>query len=58
MVDDMILQARVMDELVWEPNVDTAHIGVTARNGVPRPSGLTRTTDTGVCLPREPEIVA
>ena len=27
-------------------------------NGVARPSGLTRTTETGVCFPRGPEMVA
>jgi osmotically-inducible protein OsmY len=43
MVDDMTLRARVMDELVWVPNVDTAHIGVTARNGVVTLSGIVST---------------
>ena len=43
MVDDMTLQARVMDELVWVPNVDTAHIGVAARNGVVTLSGIVST---------------
>ena len=43
MVDDVTLQARVMDELVWVPNVDTAHIGVTARNGVVTLSGIVST---------------
>src|SRR3954467_12401935 len=43
MVDDMTLQARVMDELVWVPNVDTAHIGVTARNGVVTLRGIVST---------------
>ncbi|PPQ29083.1 ornithine aminotransferase [Rhodopila globiformis] len=42
-MDDMTLQARVMDELVWVPNVDTAHIGVTARNGVVTLSGIVST---------------
>jgi osmotically-inducible protein OsmY len=43
MIDDVTLQARVMDELVWVPNVDTAHIGVTARNGVVTLSGIVST---------------
>jgi osmotically-inducible protein OsmY len=43
MVDDMTLQARVMDELVWVPDVDTAHIGVTARNGVVTLTGIVAT---------------
>ena len=40
MFDDQLLQAQVMDELVWTPNVDTADIGVTARNGVVTLSGF------------------
>lgn len=32
--DDAGLQQAVMDELRWEPRVDAAHIGVTARAGV------------------------
>ena len=43
MVDDATLQAMVMDELVWIPNVDTAHIGVTARNSVVTLSGIVST---------------
>ena len=43
MVDDTTLQTMVMDELVWVPNVDTAHIGVTARNGVVTLSGVVST---------------
>ncbi len=43
MVDDVTLQAQVMDELVWVPNVDTAHIGVSARNGVVTLSGIVST---------------
>lgn len=31
---DSKLQRDVMDELRWEPQVDAAHIGVTAKNGV------------------------
>lgn len=34
MSDDKQLQARVIDELDWEPSVDSAHIGVAAKNGV------------------------
>ncbi len=40
MPDDMTLQAMVMDELAWTPNVDAAHIGVAARNGVVTLSGI------------------
>ncbi len=39
MPDDMTLQAMVMDELTWVPNVNAAHIGVSARNGVVTLSG-------------------
>lgn len=31
---DKVLQQAVLDELEWEPSVDSAHIGVTANNGV------------------------
>lgn len=34
MRDDKELQADVLDELGWEPSVDAAAIGVTARDGV------------------------
>jgi osmotically-inducible protein OsmY len=34
MTSDERLQADVVDELAWEPQVDAAHIGVTAKNGV------------------------
>ncbi|HEX2939914.1 MAG TPA: BON domain-containing protein [Rhodopila sp.] len=34
MPDDITLQAMVMDELAFEPSVDAAHIGVSAKNGV------------------------
>jgi osmotically-inducible protein OsmY len=34
MTDDKQLKQAVLDELNWEPAVDAAHIGVTARNGV------------------------
>jgi len=40
MPDDMTLQAMVMDELAWTPNVDAAHIGVAARAGVVTLSGI------------------
>jgi osmotically-inducible protein OsmY len=40
MPDDMTLQAMVMDELVWTPNVDAAHIGVAAQNGIITLSGI------------------
>ncbi|HET8635774.1 MAG TPA: BON domain-containing protein [Acidobacteriaceae bacterium] len=34
MSDDKTLQARVMDELEWEPRLNAAHLAVTARDGV------------------------
>src|SRR5215831_13124359 len=34
MTTDEKLQADVLEELAWEPRVDAAHIGVTAKNGV------------------------
>ena len=40
MPEDMTLQAMVMDELAWTPNVDAAHIGVAAQNGVVTLSGI------------------
>ena len=40
MPDDMTLQAMVMDELAWTPNVDAAHIGVAAQSGVVTLSGI------------------
>ena len=40
MPDDMTLQAMVMGELAWTPNVDAAHIGVAAQNGVVTLSGI------------------
>ena len=40
MPDDTTLQAMVMDELAWTPDVDAAHIGVAARNGVITLSGV------------------
>ena len=43
MIDDMTLQAMVMDELEWVPNVDAAHIGVSAKNGVVTLSGIVST---------------
>jgi osmotically-inducible protein OsmY len=43
MIDDRLLQAEIMDELVWTPNVDTAHIGVTVRDGVVTLSGFVST---------------
>lgn len=39
MPDDDTLQAMVMDELAWIPNVNAAHVGVTARDGVVTLSG-------------------
>jgi osmotically-inducible protein OsmY len=39
MSDDLQLQQRVIDALEFEPSVDAAHIGVTARDGVITLSG-------------------
>ena len=33
-MNDKSVQQAVVDELEWDPSVDSAHIGVTARNGV------------------------
>jgi osmotically-inducible protein OsmY len=40
MPDDLTLQTMVMDELVWEPSVNAAHIGVAVNNGVVTLSGF------------------
>ena len=40
MKTDSQLQSDVMDELVWDPSIDHAHIGVTARGGVVTLSGF------------------
>ncbi|MGA9601452.1 MAG: BON domain-containing protein [Methylocystis sp.] len=34
MSDDKNLKQAVLDELNWEPSVNAAHIGVTAKDGV------------------------
>jgi osmotically-inducible protein OsmY len=34
MSDDKILKQAVLDELAWEPSVNAAHIGVTAKDGI------------------------
>ena len=39
MMNDKQLQQSVMDELAWEPSVTSAHIGVTAKEGVVTLSG-------------------
>src|SRR5579863_3043561 len=39
MKDDLLLQQRVIDELEFEPSVDSAHIGVSVREGVVTLSG-------------------
>jgi osmotically-inducible protein OsmY len=39
MGDDVRLQEEVAHELAWDPSIDAAHIGVTARNGVVTLSG-------------------
>jgi len=46
MQDDQTLQTMVIDELAWVPNVDAAHIGVAAHDGVVR-------ADTAYDAPRE-----
>jgi osmotically-inducible protein OsmY len=33
-INDKSVQQAVVDELEWDPSVDSAHIGVTARNGI------------------------
>ena len=43
MSDDRILQQRVMDELVFDPMVDAAHIGVSALNGIVTLNGHVKT---------------
>jgi osmotically-inducible protein OsmY len=43
MSDDVQLQKRVLDELVWEPSVEAAHIGVAANEGVVTLTGHVRT---------------
>jgi osmotically-inducible protein OsmY len=40
MKTDSQLQRDVMDELIWEPRVDHAHIGVAAKDGVVTLSGF------------------
>jgi len=34
MSDDKQLKQAVLDELNWEPSVNAAHIGVTAKDGL------------------------
>ncbi len=34
MITDTQLQTNVLDELKWRPSVNTAHIGITAKDGV------------------------
>jgi osmotically-inducible protein OsmY len=43
MSDDRMLQQRVMDELAFDPKVDAAHIGVSARDGIVTLSGHVKT---------------
>jgi len=38
-MSDKSLQQAVLDELEWEPSVNAAHIGVTAKDGVVTLSG-------------------
>ena len=39
MIDDKQLKQAVLDELQWEPSVNAAHIGVTAKDGIVTLSG-------------------
>ena len=39
MMNDKQLQQSVTEELTWEPSITSAHIGVTAREGVVTLSG-------------------
>ena len=39
-MSDMFLRQNILDELDFEPSVDSAHIGVTVTNGVATLSGL------------------
>ncbi len=43
MSDDQTLQSMVIDELAWVPNVDAAHIGVSAHDGVVTLNGVVGT---------------
>ena len=43
MLDDQTLQTMVIDELAWTPDLDAAHIGVAARNGVVTLTGIVGT---------------
>jgi osmotically-inducible protein OsmY len=43
MSDDQVQQQRVMDELAFDPAVDAAHIGVSARDGVVTLNGHVKT---------------
>ncbi len=42
MNDDVLLQQNVQDELRWRPEIDAAHIGITAENGVVALTGRVR----------------
>ncbi len=42
MKNDIDLRRDVLDELEWEPSVDAAHIGVTARDGVITLTGVVK----------------
>lgn len=43
MSDDKHLKQAVLDELTWEPSVNAAHIGVTARDGIVTLTGSVET---------------
>ncbi|MHC5544392.1 BON domain-containing protein, partial [Singulisphaera rosea] len=52
MKDDKTLQSDVLDELQWEPSVDAAEIGVTAREGVATLTGFVLTYNEKVTAER------
>jgi osmotically-inducible protein OsmY len=57
MRDDKGLQIDVLDELGWDPSVDTAAIGVTARDGVVTLTGTVRSYSEKVAAGRVTERV-
>jgi osmotically-inducible protein OsmY len=51
-MDDKQLQSMVIEALEWEPEVDAAHIGVTARDGVVTLSGTVSSSSEKVAAER------
>ncbi|MEO8321072.1 MAG: BON domain-containing protein [Bradyrhizobium sp.] len=45
---DQALKQTVLDELVWDPSVNEAHVGVTARGGVVTLTGICTRTETAM----------